>query len=98
MPTPVSTAIAALVVLGVLATTVWAAVRGDFVAEFRDIVRRPWGVQFVVDFYGLELMLALWMTTHAATAGTWLPLGLCLVLLPIFGATAAGAYWLLAVL
>lgn len=57
----------------------------------------PWGKQFMIDFWGLEIMLALWMVSHALAQGS---LGLaigCIVLMPIFGAMPAAAYWLFAV-
>ena len=45
----------------------------------------------------LEIVLALFMVSHAATADTWVPLVVCLVLMPAFGAMAAAGYWIFAV-
>ena len=57
----------------------------------------PWGRQVVVDFYGLEIVLALFMVTHAMEAGTWTALIVSLVLMPAFGAMAAAGYWIFAI-
>ncbi len=62
--------------------------------QFRQIWQVPWGKQFYVDFFGLQVVLALWMLTDAAARGT-LPLGIaCVVTMPIFGALSAAVYWL----
>jgi hypothetical protein len=64
----------------------------QFVAIWRTT---PWGKQFFLDFFGLEIMLALWMLADAATRGTWLAAGACVAAMPVFGAMAAALYWLL---
>jgi hypothetical protein len=93
--------IAALAVLVIVATvSVWALRRrppAQALADFIEMWSRPWGRQVIVDFYGLELVLVLWMATHASEAGSWAAFGVCVAAMPIFGAMAAAAYWLLAV-
>ncbi|MGI9590226.1 MAG: hypothetical protein ACR2P8_02570 [Myxococcota bacterium] len=92
---------AVLVLLSVGSTTVWALWRSPgagFLEQFQAIWAMPWGKQVVADFYGLEVVLALFMITHAMTSGTWLVLTVCLVLMPFLGASAAAAYWILAVM
>ena len=51
----------------------------------------------MLDFFGLEVVLALFIVTHAAGTGAWLVLIVCPALMPFLGASAAAAYWLLAV-
>ena len=94
--------IAALVVLlGVAVLSIWAWRKrpgADFVGDFGSIWQTsPWGKQLLVDFYGLEVVLVLWMSTHAYEAGSWLIFGICVGTMPFFGAMSAAAYWLLAV-
>ena len=51
----------------------------------------------MVDFWGLEIMLGLWMIQHALAADELaLAIG-CIVLMPVFGAMPAAAYWLIAI-
>ena len=71
--------IAAIVVLLVVAlVSVWALrQRPDAIADIVSIWERPWGKQIFVDFYGLEIVLILWMTSHAQESGSWLAFGLC---------------------
>ena len=57
----------------------------------------PWARQIFIDFYGLEIVLALWMLGHAAESGSFAPALICLLAMPVAGAMAAGAYWLWAV-
>ena len=57
----------------------------------------PWGKQLLLDFCGLEVVLVLWMATHAYEAGSWLVFGLCVATMPLFGAMSAAAYWLVAI-
>ena len=96
-----TTALALGVLLAVAAVSVWAfRVRPGRLAG-EDFVHvwsfSAWGKQFLVDFGGLEVMLALWMISHA-TAHDSLGLAVaCIVLMPVFGAMAAAGYWLLAV-
>ena len=90
--------IAGLVLVVVASVTVWAIRRSpNFLREFQIAWGLPWGKQVVIDFYGLEIVLALFMVTHATASGTWLPLVACLALMPVFGSMAAAAYWLFAV-
>lgn len=94
--------IAALtVLLGVAVLSIWAWWQrpgAHFVGDFGSIWQTsPWGKQLLIDFYGLEVVLVLWMTTHAYEAGSWLVFGICVVTMPFFGAMSAAAYWLLAV-
>ncbi len=94
--------IAALVVLlGVAALSIWAWRRrpaADFIDDFASIWEAsPWGKQLLADFYGLEVILVLWMTTHAYETGDWLVYGICVATMPMFGAMSAATYWLLAV-
>ena len=89
------------VLLTVGSATVWALVRSPgagFLEQFQAIWSMPWGKQVVIDFYGLEVVLALFMISHAMTTGAWLVLTVCLVLMPFLGASAAAAYWILAVM
>ena len=95
---PATQWIAGLVLLIVGSATVWAYRRSPgFVEQFRSILALTWGKQVVVDFYGLQVVLALFMVTHALGSGAWLTLSVCLALMPFLGASAAAAYWLLAV-
>ena len=92
--------IAVLVLITVASTTLWAVRRSpgaSFFEEFQGMWAMPWGRQVVVDFYGLEIVLALFMISHAAGAGAWWALALCLTLMPFLGASAAAAYWIFAV-
>ena len=68
-----------------------------FAEQFGSIWTLPWGRQVVLDFFGLEVVRALFMVTHAAANGAWLVLIVGLALMPFLGASAAAAYWLLAV-
>jgi len=95
------TAIALVVLVAVAAISVWAFRRrpGDLAGkDFMHVWSfSPWGKQFMVDFWGLEIMLALWMVSHALAHGS---LGVavgCIVFMPIFGAMPAAVYWLFAV-
>ncbi len=89
--------VALLVVIAWLGVTVWAsrsAPGRQMIDQFVYVWRLPWGKQFYVDFYGLEIVLALWMLSDAAARGTWV-LGLaCVAAMPIFGALPAALYWL----
>lgn len=94
------TAIAAATLVAVLGLTVWALARTgpDTAAELGRIWSTgPWPKQIVADFYGLEIILALWMIQHAgANDATWILIP-CLLTMPVLGASSAAAYWLLAV-
>jgi hypothetical protein len=89
---------AIVVVVSVALVSVWAVRESpDALAEFGAMWRRPWGKQVFLDFYGLEVVLLLWMIPHASETGSWVAFGLCAATMPFFGAMSAAAYWLLAV-
>jgi hypothetical protein len=89
--------VAALVVLAWLGVSAWAWRRApgrQMADQFVGVWRLPWGRQFYVDFFGLQIVLALWMLSEAATRGTWI-LGIaCVAAMPVFGALPAALYWL----
>ena len=91
---------ATLTLVAVLGITLWAASRSgsETLPELGRIWNTgPWPRQVVADFYGLEVILALWMIQHAAQhESTWILIP-SLLTMPILGATSAAAYWLLAV-
>ena len=91
--------IAALVVVAAwLVVTVWAWLRApgkQAMDQFAGIWQIPWGKQFFVDFFGLEVVLALWMLSDAATHGTVLVAVVCIVTMPLLGALSPAVYWLL---
>jgi hypothetical protein len=91
-------AIAVILIVG--AVSIWALrLRGaQAIDDFRAIwASGPWGKQLMLDFGGLEIVLVLWMVSHASQAGTWLWFWICAAAMPIFGSMAAAAYWLIAV-
>ena len=94
------TALALGVLVTVAAVSVWALrLRPGrlAVADFAQVWgSSAWGKQLLVDFYGLEVVLALWMVRHAVTHDSLLQAVVCIVLMPVFGAMSAAAYWLLA--
>jgi len=93
-----------LALLVVLLVTVplfaWAYLRlpafsaGGF-RQFGELWRtRPWGAQIITNFYGLEVVLALWMIEDASARRAW-PLALpALLAMPVFGAIPAALYLL----
>lgn len=92
-------ALAALVLVAVAAISVSALRRRPGSAALDDFLHvwrfSPWGKQFLIDFYGLEIMLAVWMVGHALAHDS---LGLaiaCLARMPVLGSMPAAAYWLL---
>ena len=91
--------VAALLVVGAwLAVTVWAWSRApgkQAADQFAGVWRLPWGKQLFVDFFGLEVVLALWMLSHAAVHGTVPTAVICIVAMPLLGALSPAAYWLL---
>jgi len=92
--------VAAIVVVAAwLAVTAWAWRRApgkQAADQFAEIWRLPWGKQFFVDFFGLEIVLALWMLSHAATTeGSLATAILCIATMPLLGALAPALYWLL---
>ena len=95
------TALALLVLIAVAAITVWAFVRRPGSLAGEDFAHvwsfSPWGKQFMVDFYGLEIVLALWMVSHALVHDSLVLAIGCIVLMPVLGAMPAAAYWLIGV-
>jgi hypothetical protein len=95
------TAIALAVLVIVTAISIWALRRRPGRLAGEDVVHvwafSPWGKQFLVDFWGLEILLALWMVSHALVHDTLLLAVGCIVLMPVFGAMSAAAYWLIGV-
>jgi hypothetical protein len=93
--------IAALVLLVVAVQTViaWRAQPGaEAGEEFLRIWRSgPWAKQFYLDFWGLEVVLALWMVSHAVAHGGWWLVVACIATMPILGAMSAALYWIVAV-
>ena len=57
----------------------------------------PWAKQLYIDLFGLEIILALWLASHAAAQGSWVLFGVCIATMPVFGAMSAALYWILAV-
>jgi hypothetical protein len=96
-----TTAVALAVLLVVAASSVVALRRRPGSVAGQDFLHvwrfSPWGKQFMLDFYGLEVILALWMLGHATSHDALGLAVVCIVLMPVFGAMAAAAYWLLAV-
>ena len=93
--------IAALVLVVMLPLSIWAwrlkpgrAAQAEFVAIWKI---GPWGKQVIADFYALELVLALWMLSHAAAHQAWAVAIPCIVAMPVFGAMPAALYWLVSV-
>lgn len=93
-----TTAIACAVLLAVAVQSVraWRERPGQQAGQdFLQIWQSgPWGKQFYVDFVGLEVVLALWMLTHASAHGTWLVVIPCLLTMPVLGAMSAALYWI----
>jgi len=94
------TMIATLVLIGLLLFTAWSWVRAPGKAmadQFAGIwAVTPWGKQLMLDFLGLEVVLALWMLADAQRAdGSLAAAVACIVAMPVFGAMAAAAYWLI---
>ena len=96
-----STFVAASVLACVAGITVWAFARRPGRLAGDDFLHvwsfSAWGKQFMVDFWGLELMLALWMIPHAIQNDHEVLVAVCLLLMPVFGAMPAATYWLIAV-
>lgn len=89
---------AIIVLIAVALITIWALQRSpDAISQLAAIWRRPWGKQVFFDFYGLEVVLILWMISHAQETGSWFLFGLCAATMPAFGAMSAAVYWLFAV-
>lgn len=94
------TAAALGVLVTVAAVSVWALRLRPGRLALEDFARiwtsSAWGKQLLVDFCGLEVVLALWMLGHAMAHDAWLPAVACIASMPVFGAMSAAAYWLLA--
>ena len=95
------TAAALAVLVAVAAVSVWALRARPGRLALEDFARiwasSAWGKQLLLDFYGLEAVLALWMLSHAMAHDAWLPAVACIALMPVFGAMSPAAYWILAV-
>lgn len=91
--------VAVAVLLVVLAVTVWSwrAAPGRLMADqFAAIWSgTPWGKQLMLDFLGLEVILALWMLADAGARGAWVAAIACIVAMPVFGSMSAALYWLI---
>ena len=89
-------ALLVLLVLVAVSTRAWRQVPGRRAADqFVEIWQKPWGKQLMLDFFGLEAVLALWMLGDAAAHGTWTAAIACCVAMPVFGSMSAALYWLL---
>jgi hypothetical protein len=89
-------AIVVLVVMLGVSVWSWSAAPGRRMAEqFRDIWAVAWGKQLMLDFAGLEVILALWMLADARVSGHWVAAIACVVTMPVFGSMSAAAYWLI---
>jgi hypothetical protein len=90
--------VAAIVLVGVLGVSLWSwrqAPARKMADQFVGIWQvRPWGRQFFVDFFGLEVILALWMIADVERGGSWAAAVIYIVLMPFFGAASAALYWL----
>ena len=89
-------AIAAAVLITVVAVTAWALVvaRDQVLPQLLGFWQQPWGKQVYFDFYGLEVILALWMLEDASNGGSLGAAIASIVAMPVFGAMSAAAYWL----
>ena len=89
-------ALAVLLILVAVSAWAWRQSPGRRAAdEFREIWQKPWGKQLMLDFFGLEAILALWILSDASSRGTWGSAIACIAAMPIFGSMSAAAYWLL---
>lgn len=85
-----------VVVLGVSVRALRVAPRAQAAEQLAGIWSvRPWGRQVYVDFFGLEVILALWMLSDGSAHDRLVTAILCTVAMPIFGASAAAGYWLM---
>jgi hypothetical protein len=91
--------IAVFVLLGMATVSAWswrAAPLRAMADQFKGIWGvTPWGKQLMLDFFGLEAILALWMIADAEARGSWLVAIACVVTMPLFGAMSAALYWLI---
>lgn len=82
----------------VLGVTIWsvATAPNQAIEQFSGMWKTtPWGKQLFLDFYGLEAILALFILEDVSRGGSWTVAIVCIVTMPIFGASSAAAYWLL---
>jgi hypothetical protein len=89
--------VALLVIVAWAGISAWAWSRApgrQAADQFARIWQVPWGKQFFVDFFGLEIVLALWMLSDAAVRGSWALGVICVAAMPIFGTLPAALYWL----
>ena len=92
-------AVAVVVLVGMLVVSAWswigapARAMADQFKAIWDVT--PWGKQLMLDFFGLEAILALWMVTDARATASWVAAIACIVTLPLFGSMSAAVYWLL---
>lgn len=92
-------AVAVVVLVVMLVVSVWswrlapARAMAEQLAGIWNV--QPWGKQLLLDFFGLEAVLALWMIADASAHGSWTAAIVCIVALPPFGAMSAALYWLI---
>lgn len=93
-------ALALAVVVAHLAVSAWALRARPGALAVADLLHvwrfSPWGKQLFVDFYGLEVVLGIWMISHALANDALALAVACLALMPILGALPAAAYLLIA--
>jgi hypothetical protein len=91
--------VAVVVLVVMFAVSIWSwrlAPMRVMADQFTGIWRvQPWGKQLMLDFFGLEAILALWMLADARTSGGWLAAIACIAGMPVFGAMSAALYWLI---
>jgi hypothetical protein len=89
-------ALTVLIVMLIISAWAWRVAPAKKAADQLVEIWRvnPWGKQFYFDFFGLEIMLALWMLADAMSCGAWLLFAACTLAMPIFGAMPAALYWL----
>ena len=91
--------VAGLVLVAVLGVSLWAlrvapgSQAADQLVGIWNV--RPWGRQVYVDFFGLEVVLGLWMLSDASAHDRLVTAILCTLAMPLLGASAAAAYWLM---
>jgi hypothetical protein len=51
-------------------------------------------MQLMLDFFALEVVLAMWMISDGVERGAWGLAGVCVAAMPLFGAIPAAVYWL----
>jgi hypothetical protein len=91
-------AFAVVVFVVMLAVSAWAwrvAPTRAMAEQFKGIWQMAWGRQLMLDFFGLEVILALWMLADARVTGSWIAALACIVAMPVFGSMSAALYWLI---